>query len=110
MHLTFLTGLFWLLLASCAGETIVRTARALRGRDSAEDEPPLLKERMAALERRLDEQARAMEAQRVALDAHRQALATQEEVVARIEERSDFTERLLESRRDDRSPPRSDQR
>lgn len=84
MHLTFGTGLFWLLIASGVGETIIRLAkiRATKGPDA--DEVQALQRRIAELERRLDEQTDVFEAQ--------------EETIRRLEESGEFMQRLLRGR------------
>lgn len=84
MTLTFGTGIFWLLIACTASETIVHMVRALRRRGDGQD--TALARRVAALERLVGEQG---EASRV-----------QEETIARLQEQVDFAERLLGARQD----------
>ena len=85
MHLTFGTGIFWLFIAWAAGDTIVKTAQAFakrgRGRDSGVAD---LERRVEELERRLSDQSEILEA--------REALIT------RLEEKVEFTDRLLADR------------
>ncbi|MGZ8412961.1 MAG: hypothetical protein ACXW05_09530 [Gemmatirosa sp.] len=95
MDLTLGTGVFWLLIASTVGETIVRTARALRRRGgSGAADATALEQRVRELEARLEQQ----------LVLHADQTAT----IARLEEQVEFTERLLTGRADARSDARSD--
>jgi uncharacterized membrane protein YccC len=87
VELTFGTGVFWILIASTVGETIVRTARALRRRGDAPGAD------VAALERRVRELETRLEAQHA---LHAEQTAT----IARLEEQVEFTERLLTGRTD----------
>jgi transcription elongation GreA/GreB family factor len=88
MELTLGTGIFWLLLASTVGETIVRTARALRRRgeraDAAAEATAALEQRVRELEARLEQQ----------LALHADQAAT----IMRLEDQVEFTERLLTGR------------
>ena len=93
MDLTFGTGIFWIVIGLIASETVVGTVRALRkkkGDDVAVDRAALerrsaeLERRLAEVESRLVEQGEAFEAQAALL--------------ARVEERAEFTEKLLASR------------
>lgn len=91
MQLTFGMGLFWLLLASTVGETIVRVARARRrGRDAPAPDP--------ALERRVTE----LEGVVAALTDARHV---QDRDLAHLREQLEFTERLLAGRATDRTLP-----
>jgi hypothetical protein len=91
MHASILTGIFILILASTIGETIVRTAQALRGRTDPRaggprdpDTTPEVMQTIARLEALVTEQA--------------QTLAEQEDALARMQEQLDFTEKLLAAR------------
>ena len=89
MHLTFGMAIFWLVLASMASETIIRTARARRaGRGASPD--------AAGLERRVGELERAL-AQMV------EAQHAQDQTVERLREQVDFAERLLGAQQRSRS-------
>jgi hypothetical protein len=85
MHLTFGTGIFWLLIASGVGETIIRVAK-IRADKTPErtDDVLALQRRIAELERRLDEQTDVFEAQ--------------EQTIRRLEESGEFMQRLLRDR------------
>jgi hypothetical protein len=97
MHLTFGTGIFWLLVVSGVGETIIRLAqiRSAKAPNNPElpDEVPALQRRVAELERRLDEQADVVD--------------SQDQTIRRLEESGEFLQRLLRER-ETRSLPRAD--
>jgi hypothetical protein len=85
MHLTFGMGVFWVLIAWAASETIVKTAQAFSRRGSRKDGGvPELERRLAELERRVADQAEIIEG--------RDAL------ISRLEEKVEFTDRLLADR------------
>jgi hypothetical protein len=85
MHLSFGMGLFWLFIAWAAGDTIVKTAQALSRRGAKRDPGvPELDRRVAELERRLADQAELLEAR--------------EATLIRLEEKVEFTDRLLADR------------
>ena len=88
MHLTFGMGVFWLLIASGVGETVIRLAQIRANKASkasdVPDEVPALQRRIADLERRLDEQTEVAE--------------SQEQTIRRLEESGEFLQRLLHQR------------
>jgi hypothetical protein len=85
MHLSFGMGLFWLFIAWAAGDTIVKVAQAFSRRGRGKDSGVIdLERRLAELERRLADQGEMLEAR--------------EAVISRLEEKVEFTDRLLANR------------
>ncbi len=82
-------GVFWLFIAWAAGDTIVKTARALSKRGTRQD--PLiadLEKRVQELESRVGDQTELLEAR--------------EAMLIRLEEKVEFTDRLLADRAKER--------
>ncbi|MEO7457308.1 MAG: hypothetical protein ABIY52_13680 [Gemmatimonadaceae bacterium] len=84
MHLTFGMGLFWLLIAWAAGDTIVKVAQALSRRGRKDASSPELERRVKELEQRLADHVELYEAREAQL--------------IRLEEKVEFTDRLLSGR------------
>jgi hypothetical protein len=85
MHLSFGMGLFWLFIAWAAGDTIVKTAQAFAKRGSRKDSGVKeLEQRLSELEKRLADQSELLE--------------SREGLIARLEEKVEFTDRLLSER------------
>ena len=89
MELTLGTGIFWLLIASTVGETIVRVAKALgKRRPGDAADATALERRVAELERMVTQQLETQQ--------------EQDEVIGRLRQQLEFTEQLLARRQ----PPR----
>lgn len=84
MHPTFGMGIFWLLVASGVGETIIRVVKIQSEKHPGTDDVSALQRRIAEFERRLAEQSTVFE--------------THEQTIRRLEESNEFMERLLHER------------
>lgn len=86
MHLSFGMGVFWLFIAWAAGDTIVKTAQALSKRGGGRKDTADLERRLKELEQRVADQGELIEAR--------------EQMLIRLEEKVEFTDRLLATRSD----------
>ena len=83
IELTLGTGIFWLLLASTVGATIVRSARAIGRRAGKARDTSELERRVAELEGALTRQLEAQHEQDEVIDRLREQLRFTEQLVAR---------------------------
>ena len=84
MELTLGTGIFWLLIAGGAAETLVHIAKIRAAKAVPDPEVPALKKRVEELEQRLDQQT--------------DLFLNQEDTIRRLEESAEFMQRLLHGR------------
>ena len=85
MELTLGTGIFWIIIASTVGETIVRVAKAIGKRRAGDAAAG------GTLERRVEELERVVTQQ---LETQQE----QDEVIGRLRQQLEFTEQLLARR------------
>jgi hypothetical protein len=84
MQLSFGMGLFWLFIAWAAGDTIVKVAQAFSKRGRKDSGTAELERRVKELEQKVADQTELLEAR----DA----------MLIRLEEKVEFTDRLLADR------------
>lgn len=93
MHLSFGMGLFWLFIAWAAGDTIVKTAQAFARRGGKRDlGGSEMERRVKELEQRVADQAELLDAR--------------EAMLSRLEEKVEFTDKLLAERARSTDPGR----
>lgn len=94
MHLTFGTGLFWIIIASIVGETFVHIAKVRSAKGPDNTQLRALTDRVADLEKRLETQM--------------ELTHSQDDTIRRLEESTDFMERLLHDREPRSLPQRGE--